>query len=81
VLRIFVAFKKSVTLARFESVNLGSNGKHSNHYSNEETNYVLFWFYCHRLHWAVYILSSVRELSGYGILVGKHLESGCLEID
>jgi hypothetical protein len=36
-LRNFITLKKSITLARFQSVNLGSNGKHANHYTTEAT--------------------------------------------
>jgi hypothetical protein len=36
VLRIFIALKNPPLLSGFEPVNLGSNGKHDNHYTIEK---------------------------------------------
>jgi hypothetical protein len=35
VLRIFIALKKSIALAKFEPVTFGSSGKHNNHYTTK----------------------------------------------
>jgi hypothetical protein len=40
VLRIFIALKKSIALAGFEPANLGSSGKHTNHYTTEATVHI-----------------------------------------
>jgi hypothetical protein len=36
VLRIFIALKNPSLSAGFENANLGSNGKHANHYTTED---------------------------------------------
>jgi hypothetical protein len=41
VLRIFIALKKSIALAGFESANFGSSGKHTNHYTTKATKFLL----------------------------------------
>jgi hypothetical protein len=40
VLRIFIALKKSIALAGFESATFVSSGKHTNHYTTEATSYI-----------------------------------------
>jgi hypothetical protein len=40
VLRIFIALKNPSSSAGFEAANLGSSGKHANHYTTECTPYV-----------------------------------------
>jgi hypothetical protein len=42
VLRIFIALKTSITLARFEPATFGSSGKHTNHYTTKATT-VGYW--------------------------------------
>jgi hypothetical protein len=37
VLRIFIALKKYIALAGFETANFGSSGKYANHYTTEAT--------------------------------------------
>jgi hypothetical protein len=56
-LQIFIKLKNPSPLAGFEPMNLGSNGKHANHYATEDN-----WGTSTHIHWEEYELSIIWQI-------------------
>jgi hypothetical protein len=73
VLRIFITLKSPSFLARFKPVNLGSSGKHNNHYTTENDKYMLTFVTGHGRHLQSSHLPSLCNKSSVSATAGINI--------